>query len=42
MNSKYEKIIDFALSGEHYYTNEDIRMNKKYGIMLNNSELKEY
>ncbi len=31
-----------ALSSNHYYTNEDIRMNKKYGIMLSNSELNEY
>lgn len=42
MNSKYENIIISALKNDHYYTNEDIRMNKKYGILLTNSELNEY
>lgn len=42
MVPKYEDILDFAVSGNHYYTNEDLRMNKNYGIMFNNSELNEY
>ncbi len=42
MGSKYEDIILSALGGNHYYTNEDIRMNKKYDFLLTNSELNEY
>ncbi|MDE5546466.1 MAG: hypothetical protein K2I88_03285, partial [Anaeroplasmataceae bacterium] len=42
MSSKYEDIIDSALRSNHYYTNEDIRMNKKCGFLLTNSELNEY
>ncbi len=42
MNLKYENILISALSGNHYYTNEDLRMNKKYGVLFNNAELNEY
>lgn len=42
MNTNYESIITSALKSDHYYTNEDLRMNKKYGFMLTNSELHEY
>ncbi len=42
MNSKYENILISALREKHYYTSEDIRMNKKYGFLLSNSELNEY
>ncbi len=42
MSSKYENILISALSGNHYYTNEDLRMNKKYGVLFNNAELNEY
>ncbi|MCM1557818.1 MAG: Fic family protein [Anaeroplasma bactoclasticum] len=42
MGSKYENILISALTGNHYFTNEDIRMNKKYGFKLTNSELNEY
>lgn len=42
MNSKFENILISALENNHYYTNEDLRINKKYRIMLTNSELNEY
>lgn len=42
MNSKYKNILMSSLTGNHYYTNEDLRMNKKYGFLLSNSDLNEY
>lgn len=39
---KYNEILVSSLENEIYYTNEDLRMNKKYGLMLNRKELNEY
>lgn len=38
----YEKILVDSLTGLHYYTNKDLRMDKRYGYLLNTSELNEY
>lgn len=37
-----EEILTMALTGDHYYSNEDLRINKKIGIMLNNQKLNDY
>ena len=39
---KYKNILIQSLLGEKYLTNEDLRMNRKINILLNNQELKEY
>ena len=38
----YEEILLKALTGNHFFTNEDLRMNRKYNILLESHELKEY
>ena len=35
-------ILSMALSSSKYYTNKDLRMNRKYGFLLSEKELKEY
>lgn len=42
MNKKYEDILNKALIDEHYFTNEDLRVNRKYGFLLSNKELSEF
>ena len=32
MNMKYEDILNMALNEEHYFSNEDLRVNRKYGF----------
>ena len=39
---KYEYLILKAISGPHFFTNEDLRMNKKFNILLNSQELREF
>ena len=38
----YENIFKKALFEKHYFTNEDLRMNRKYNILLESQELREY
>lgn len=40
--SKYENILIEAIYGAYYFNNEDLRVNKKYNILLSRQELKEY
>lgn len=42
MNMKYEDILNRALNEEHYFSNEDLRINRKYGFLLSNKELSEF
>lgn len=42
MNMKYEDILNRALNEEHYFSNEDLRVNRKYGFLLSNKELSEF
>ena len=42
MNMKYEDILNMALNEEHYFSNEDLRINRKYGFLLSNKELSEF
>ena len=39
---KYEYLLLKAISGPHFFTNEDLRMNKKINILLNSQELREF
>ncbi len=39
---KYENVLLETLYGNHYYSNEDLRVNKKYNILFSRQELKEY
>ena len=39
---KYEQILLKALEEGHFFTSEDLRMNRKYNILLNSQELKEF
>lgn len=39
---KYEHILLKALNEAHFFTNEDLRMNRKYNILLGSQELKEF
>lgn len=39
---KYEQLLLKAISGPHFFTNEDLRMNKKINILLNSQELREF
>ena len=38
----YESILHKALEEKYYFTNEDLRMNKKSNILFDSHELKEY
>ena len=38
----YENILLKALEENHYFTNEDLRMNKRNNILFESHELKEY
>ena len=38
----YKQILLKALTENHFFTNEDLRINKKYNILLTSQELKEY
>lgn len=38
----YESILLKALEEKHYFTNEDLRMNKRNNILFDSHELKEY
>ena len=38
----YENILLKALEEKHYFTNEDLRMNKRNNILFESHELKEY
>lgn len=42
MNMKYEDILNRALNEEHYFSNEDLRINRKCGFLLSNIELSEF
>lgn len=39
---KYEILLLRSISGPHFFTNEDLRMNKKINILLNSQELREF
>ena len=39
---KYEQILLKALNEANFFTNEDLRMNRKYNILLGSQELKEF
>ena len=39
---KYEQLLLKSIFGPHYFTNEDLRMNKKINILLNSQELREF
>ena len=39
---KYKQILLKALNETRYFTNEELRMNKKYNILLGSHELKEF
>lgn len=39
---EYKEILLKALSSDKYFTNTDLRMNRNYGILLNNKELNEF
>ena len=38
----YEHILLKAIEENHFFTNEDLRMNRKYNILFESHELKEY
>ena len=38
----YENILIKALEEKHYFTNEDLRINKRNNILFESHELKEY
>ncbi len=38
----YNDILFKALNDEHYFTNDDLRVNLKYGYLLSNKDLNEY
>ena len=38
----YKKLLFDSLLSEKYYTNIDLRMNRKYGFLLSNQQLDEY
>ena len=39
---KYEQLLLKSIFGPHFFTNEDLRMNKKINILLNSQELREF
>ena len=39
---KYEYLLLKSISGSHFFTNEDLRMNKKINILLSSQELREF
>lgn len=40
--NKYENVLLEAINGDYYFSNEDLRVNKKYNILFSRQELKEY
>ena len=38
----YEKILIDSITSRHYFSNKDLRLNKNYCYLLNNSQLNEY
>ncbi len=38
----YKDILNEAVKGNHFFTNIDLRVNKKHNYLLNNKELEEY
>lgn len=42
MGKDYASIFTMALTKEKYFTNDDLRINRKIGILLTNKELLEY
>ena len=39
---KYEYLLLKSISESHFFTNEDLRMNKKINILLSSQELREF
>ena len=39
---KYKNILLKSINDEIYYDNEDLRVNKKQGILLTRKEMNEY
>ncbi len=39
---KLKQILENALNNDHYFTNEDLRVNRKYNYLLSNNELNDY
>lgn len=42
MDKNYKSILESSITGEKYFNNEDLRINRKIGILLSNKELDEY